>query len=74
MLATVQQVSFGLGPAVFGGIFSYILRETSGSYLHAMHAALLTELALMSLLCVRGILYHRWQQTLKCAPYNAAQQ
>jgi MFS family permease len=68
MLATVQQVSFGLGPALLGGIFSYVLREHGGSYLHAMHAALLTELALMSLLCVGGIIYHRQQQALKCAP------
>jgi predicted MFS family arabinose efflux permease len=72
MLATVQQVSFGLGRAVLGGIFSYILGESGGSYLHAMHAALRTELALMSLLCVGGIRYHRQQQTLKCAPCEVA--
>jgi MFS family permease len=72
MLATVQQVSFGLGPAVLGGIFSYVLKESSGSHLRAMHAALLTELALMSLLCVGGILYHRWQEALKCASYDVA--
>jgi predicted MFS family arabinose efflux permease len=72
MLATVQQVSFGLGPAVLGGIFGYVLGESGGSYLRAFHAALLTELALMSLLCVGGVLYHRWQQALKCAPCDVA--
>jgi MFS family permease len=72
MLATVQQVSFGLGPAILGGIFTYVLGASGRSYLHAIHAALLTELALMSLLCVGGILYHRWQLALKCATREVA--
>jgi hypothetical protein len=37
-----------------------------------MHAALLTELALMSLLCAGGILYHRWQQALKNSACDVA--
>jgi MFS family permease len=65
MLATVQQISFGVGPTVLGGIFSYVLSEAGGSYLSAMHAALLTEMALMSILFIGSILYHRWQHTLK---------
>ena len=46
MLATVQQVSFGIGPRALGVIFSYVLSENSGTYRHTAHAALLTEQAL----------------------------
>ena len=53
MLSTVQQASFGLGPAVFGATLTQVLHVTGDNYLSAELAALGVEVGLMALLaCV----------------------
>ncbi len=50
MLSTVQQASFGLGPAVFGAILTQVLHLEAGNYLYAELVALGVEVCLMSVL------------------------
>ncbi|MDB5655672.1 MAG: transporter [Tardiphaga sp.] len=50
MLSTVQQASFGLGPAVFGAVLTQVLHIEAGNYLHAELAALGVEVCLMAVL------------------------
>jgi predicted MFS family arabinose efflux permease len=53
MLSTVQQASFGLGPAVFGIVLTQVLHVKAGNYLYAELAALGVEVGLMAVLaCV----------------------
>jgi MFS family permease len=53
MLSTVQQASFGLGPAVFGAVLTQVLHAEGGNYLYAELAALGAEVLLMAVLaCV----------------------
>jgi MFS family permease len=51
MLATMQQVSLGLGPAVFGAVFAQVL-QYSGLYRAAGVTALVVEFGLMVILLV----------------------
>jgi MFS family permease len=50
MLSTVQQASFGLGPALFGAVLTQSLPLFGGNYMHAQLAALATEVCLMLIL------------------------
>jgi MFS family permease len=52
MLSTVQQASFGLGPALFGAVLtqSLSLHVGGSGYMHAQLAALATEVCLMLVL------------------------
>ncbi|MDB5616550.1 MAG: transporter [Tardiphaga sp.] len=50
MLSTVQQASFGLGPAVFGAVLTQVLHLEAGNYLYAALAALGVEVCLMAAL------------------------
>jgi len=50
MLSTVQQASFGLGPALFGAVLTQSLPLFGGNYLHAELAALAMEVCLMLVL------------------------
>ena len=50
MLSTVQQASFGLGPALFGAVLTQSLPLFGGNYMHAQLAALATEVCLMLVL------------------------
>jgi MFS family permease len=52
MLSTVQQASFGLGPALFGAVLTQSLRRTGGDYLDSASAVLAVEACLMLLLVV----------------------
>jgi hypothetical protein len=53
MLSTVQQASFGLGPAVFGAVLTQVLHLEAGNYLYAELAVLGVEIVLMAVLaCV----------------------
>lgn len=49
MLATMQQVSLGLGPAILGAVFAQVL-QYSGFYLAAGVTAITVELGLMAIL------------------------
>ncbi|MEH2483427.1 MFS family permease [Nitrobacteraceae bacterium AZCC 2146] len=50
MLSTVQQASFGLGPALFGAVLTQVLHVGAGNYLCAELAALAVEVCLMTVL------------------------
>jgi MFS family permease len=57
MLSTVQQASFGLGSALLGTVLAQTLR-LGGNYLHAIVAALSTEVGIMAVLLVCTVIYH----------------
>ena len=55
MLATMQQVSLGLGPAILGAVFAQVLQYSS-AYLSAGVTAIAVELGLMAILLVATLL------------------
>ncbi|MDE1994555.1 MAG: MFS transporter [Rhizobiaceae bacterium] len=76
MLATMQQVSLGLGPAVLGAVFAQTL-QYSGFYLNAGVSAIVAELGLMTILLLstiyrlvrnRGVAVSSQVETLIVAP------
>ena len=54
LLSTVQQASFGLGPALFGAVLTQVIR-LGGGYLGAEVAALSTQLGMMIVLVGLGL-------------------
>lgn len=54
MLATMQQVSLGLGPAILGAVFAQVLQHSS-FYLAAGVTAIAVELGLMTILLIATI-------------------
>jgi MFS family permease len=52
MLSTVQQASFGLGPALFGAVLTQVLHLSGGDYLASASAVLAVEAGLMLLLVI----------------------
>lgn len=64
MLSTVQQASFGLGSALLGTVLAQVLHQ-GGDYLRAIVAALGVEFALMAVLLISAVFYHRHHDRLR---------
>jgi MFS family permease len=72
MLSTLQQTSFGLGPALFGAVFAQSLHFSGNNYLTAALVSLALEIVMMTLLVIVAVLQSKHPDVHHVAQNSAA--
>jgi hypothetical protein len=55
LLSTLQQATFGLGPAALGSVFLYLVGQSHGNYSTALSGFLVTEVVMMLVLAAAAV-------------------
>lgn len=55
LLSTLQQATFGLGPAALGSVFLYLVGQSQGNYSSAFSGFLITEVVMMLVLAAAAV-------------------